>query len=122
MTAEIIPFPERRLGAECKVSRRGRRWPASGWHRTVLVMEAPEHEWVDHGRWRQCVRCGQKQFMPTSRSRSGVAFSTSTASSRWLPAEPEPCVQQDGDDQRSRRRAILTASLRRKFPPKPKSD
>ncbi len=57
--------------------------------------------------------------MQTSRSRSGVAF-TSYTPSHWLP-EPEPCGQQD-DDQRSRRRAILTASLRRKFRPKPKGD
>jgi hypothetical protein len=51
-------------------------------------MEAPEHEWVDYGRWRQCLHCGQRQFMAARLQRGAW---------RWLP-EPEPCVRQDSND------------------------
>jgi hypothetical protein len=83
-------------------------------------MKPQEHEWIDHGRWRECARCGQKQYQAAAQPRGNQAFGNSVVS-KWLP-EPEPCVQQDSDDQLSRRRAILTASLRRKFRPKPKDD
>jgi hypothetical protein len=54
-------------------------------------MNAPEHIWIDHGRWRECVRCGQRQYQAAAQPRGSQAFTT-TVVSRWLP-EPEPCVQ-----------------------------
>jgi hypothetical protein len=44
------------------------------------AMKALEHEWVDHGRWRLCVQCGQRQYRAVSPARGSVV------SSQWLLA------------------------------------
>jgi hypothetical protein len=59
-------------------------------------MKAPEHEWNDHGRWRVCSRCGQRQYKATAEKRGSQSLA-SRVPTFWLP-EPEPCMLQDSAD------------------------
>jgi hypothetical protein len=58
-------------------------------------MKVREHEWEDHGRWRQCLHCGQKQYL-TSRIERVMSPTGGTRASHWLPAEPGSCVGMRG--------------------------
>jgi hypothetical protein len=53
-------------------------------------MKVRGHEWEDHGRWRECKRCGQRQYRVATKKRGSQAF-TSSVVQQWVP-EPEPCV------------------------------
>ena len=53
-------------------------------------MKADEHDWLEHVRWRECVRCGQRQYRATSGKRGATSAPT-----QWLPGAG-PCVPQDG--------------------------
>jgi hypothetical protein len=59
-------------------------------------MKAEEHQWLDHGRWRECAQCSQRQYRTASQKRGAQAFTTSVVS-HWVP-ELEPCRWQDSGD------------------------
>ncbi len=65
--------------------------------RQVYAMKAAKHEWADHGRWRECVRCGQRQYKATAEKRGSQSLA-SRVPTVWLP-DAEPCVPQDDPEQ-----------------------
>jgi hypothetical protein len=58
----------------------------------TILPAIPEHIWIDHGRWRECVRCGQRQYRAAGQKRGAQAYTVV-----WLP-EPQPCFQPDVSD------------------------
>jgi hypothetical protein len=54
-------------------------------------MKPLEHDWDERGRYRVCLRCGQRQFREAGQRKGGQLRPTDMGA-RWVP-EAEPCGQ-----------------------------